>query len=369
MEQSTMKIPDYLPQQVNSGRWVTAYTLFELRERLASTRFVLPVCSLGTSYAELAASIADDELLLPPLFHEAMNAELRDAMIARIRECFPLYTLASDAPEHSDRLRVEMHEPRSLPQVVPPKVLAFSVDTAVEEHGPHLPLSTDTAQSYSVLLQLQEEIDGFVAGQPVEYGHLTWGLPFGMSVDLTPELLTRYVTGYANAVLDWQRPECLYVVDVHGSIVHRKAIIAGLEQSRVERWAFRWLHEPLIEFASERGDQHAGGVETVLVENANPALIDDRWFPSRIADIEAAQMTLEKAVELTPDLRRFISYVDETGANGIVGKIRNYETLDGAAMFETMLAVARDDVRKLLAGSPDTDQHIAGDSPWERDKI
>ena len=151
--------------------------------------------------------------------------------------------------------------------------------------------------------------------------------------------------------------------------MHRKAIIAGLEQSRVERWAFRWLHEPLIEFASERGDQHAGGVETVLVEQANPALIDDRWFPSRIADIEAAQMTLERAVELTPDLRQFIRHVDETGANGIVGKIRNYETLDGAAMFETMLSVARGDVRNLLEGSLNTNQHIAGDSPWERDKV
>ncbi|MGZ0164601.1 MAG: creatininase family protein [Planctomycetales bacterium] len=363
------KIPEYLPQQVNSGRWVTAYTLFELRDRLASSRFVLPVCSLGTSYDELLADVADDELLLPPLFHEALTDDLRGAMIVRIRACFPLFELSSHAAEHSDRLRVEIHDPRPLPEVASPKVLAFSVDTAVEEHGPHLPLSTDTVQSYSVLLQLVDEIDGFVACQPVEYGHLTWGLPFGMSVDLTPELLTQYVTGYANAMLDWQRPETMYVVDVHGSIVHRKAIIAGLEQSRVERWAFCWLHEPLIEFASERGDQHAGGVETVLVEQANPALIDDRWFPSRIADIETAQMTLEKAVALTPDLGQFISYVEETGANGIVGKIRNYETLDGAAMFETMMSVARDDVRKLLDDSVDSSQHIAGDSPWERDKI
>ena len=363
------KIPDYLPQQVNSGRWITAYTLFELRERLASTRFVLPVCSLGTAYDELAANIADDELLLPPLFHEAMDDDLRDAILARIGACFPLYELARDAGEASAKLRVQMHDPQQLPEITPPKVLAFSVDTAVEEHGPHLPLATDTVQSYTVLLQLESEIDGFIAGQPVEYGHLTWGLPFGMSIDLTPELLTRYVTGYANAVLDWQRPEAMYVVDVHGSIVHRKAIIAGLEQSRVGRWAFRWLHEPLIEFASERGDQHAGGVETALVEHASPALIDDRWFPSRMADIEANQMTLEKAVELTPDLQQFVDYVDETGANGIVGKIRNYETLDAAAMFEQMMAVAREDVRKLQEDSPGADQHIAGDSPWERDKM
>jgi len=363
------KIPDYLPQQVNSGHWTTAYTLFELRERLNGARFVLPVCSLGTSYEELAANVVDDELLLPPLFHEAMNDDLRDAMIARIRTCFPLFELSSDAAKHSERLRVQIHDPQPLPEVAPPQVLAFSVDTAVEEHGPHLPLATDTIQSYSVLLRLEDEIDGFVAGQPVEYGHLTWGLPFGMSIDLTPQLLTRYVTCFANGVFDWQRPEAVYVVDVHGSIVHRQAIIAGLEQSRVERWAFRWLHEPLIEFASERGDQHAGGVETVLVEHASPTLIDDRWFPSRIAEIEAAQMTLEKAVELTPDLQQFIRFVQETGANGIVGKIRNYETLDGAAMFETMMSVARDDVRKLLENSADSNQHVAGDSPWERDKV
>jgi creatinine amidohydrolase/Fe(II)-dependent formamide hydrolase-like protein len=363
------KIPEYLPQQVNTGRWITAYTLFELRERLASTRFVLPVCSLGTTYDKLSAEIADDELLLPPLFHEAMDGELREAMLDRIRACFPLYELACDAKKYSERLRVQIHDPQPLPEIVSPKVLAFSVDTAVEEHGPHLPLATDTVQSYSVLLQLEGEIDGFAAGQPVEYGHLTWGLPFGMSVDLTPELLTRYVAGYANAVLDWKRPEAMYVVDVHGSIVHRKAIIAGLEQSRVDRWAFRWLHEPLIEFASERGDQHAGGVETALVEHASPALIDARWFPSRIADIEANQMTLEKAVELTPVLQQFSDYVDETGANGIVGKIRNYETLDAPAMFERMMSVARDDVRKLQEDSPGADQHIAGDSPWERDKM
>ena len=108
------KIPEYLPQQVNSGRWVTAYTLFELRERLASTRFVLPVCSLGTSYDDLAANVADDELLLPPLFHEAMTDDLRDAMIARIQACFPFFELSSEAAEHSDRLRVEVRDPKPL---------------------------------------------------------------------------------------------------------------------------------------------------------------------------------------------------------------------------------------------------------------
>ncbi|MDA0285243.1 MAG: creatininase family protein [Planctomycetota bacterium] len=362
-------VHDFLPQAVNVGPWITAYTLFELRDRLSSTAFVLPICSLGTSCDELTAGISEHELLLPPLFHEAMTDNLRDSIIDRIHACFPLYEPGHEGNHSSNQLRVRIHDARPLPEVSSPKVLAFSVDTAVEEHGPHLPLATDTIQSYSVLFQLEKEIQGFIAGQPVEYGHLTWGLPFGMSIDLTPELLTRYVTGFANAVLDWHRPEVMYVVDVHGSIVHRQAIIAGLEQSRVERWAFRWLHEPLIHFASERGDQHAGGVETALVEHASSALIDKRWFPARVADIEAGQMTLERAVELTPDLQKFIDFVDESGANGIVGKIRNYESLDAASMFQQMLAVAREDVRVLQESSSTRSQHVAGDSPWERDRV
>ena len=41
-----------------------------------------------------------------------------------------------------------------------PRILAFSVDTAVEEHGPHLPLATDRIQSYAVLAKLAEETAG-----------------------------------------------------------------------------------------------------------------------------------------------------------------------------------------------------------------
>lgn len=356
----------YLPQRVNSGPWLTAYTLFELRERIESARsIVLPICPLGTDYASLTEL---GELVLPPLFHEAMDDDLKSAVLSRIGECFPYYSSSQAAGRTSARLDiVEVPQPAPAP-AVRPRVLAFSVDTAVEEHGPHLPLSTDTIQSYSVLTQLEQEIDGFVAGPPVEYGHLTWGLPFGLSVDLTPQLLTRYVTGFTNAVLERVQPDAIYVVDVHGSIVHRQAIVAGLEQSHAERWAFRWLHEPLIEFASERGDQHAGGVETALVEFASADLIDRRWFPSRIDEIEAGEMTLEQAVELTANLPQFVEYAEANPVNGIIGKIRNYETLDAAAMFDRMMTVARQDVDALLRGEPDDVHQIAGDSPWERDK-
>lgn len=337
----------YLPTAVNSGSWLTRYTLDELKRRIDGTKLVLPICSLGTPVQQLE-SLAP--LVLPPLYHEALDANLKSELLERIRFCFPYFTGTRDRETANCEFEIielpqEQHEPASRP-----KIVGFSVDTAVEEHGPHLPLMTDTIQSYGVLQQLASEFAGFVAGPPVEYGHLTWGLPFGLSIDVTPPLLTRYVTGFADALQNWMSPEAMYVVDVHGSIVHRNAIEAGLAGSQVENWAFRWLHEPLVEFAAERGDQHAGGVETALVEYINPALVDRTWWPERADDIAAAEMHLDLAVDLASNMPKFIETVESGAYNGIVGRVRNYFDLDAAQLFERMMNVAREDVGALHAG-------------------
>ena len=354
-----MSLDRYLPSHVNRGPWITAWTLFRLRELSRDVRFVLPVCSLRHSYEDL---VSDESIHLPPLFVEAMSPSLEQRLADRILACFPEYSALSN----SQRVEIVRHAPDASPTNSGPskaKVLAFSVDTAVEEHGPHLPLGTDTIQSYSVLQKLADSIDGFQVAKPLEYGQLTWGLPFGFSVDITADLLTEYVTGYVNALLQAEQPESIYVVDVHGSITHRQAIVEGLKRSECQRWAFRWLHEPLAEFASDRGDQHAGGVETALVEFANTNLVDHSWFPSREAEIVAGQMTLEKAVELTPDLDGFTNYVNTHQCNGIVGSVTNYHSLDATKMFDRMLSLAVSDVEALLAGDSGEGQQ-AGQSFW-----
>ena len=337
---------DYIPHAVNTGSWLTAYTLNELKDRVVDQRIVLPICSLGTPFEELAGL---GEFVLPPLYHEALDAKLKQDIVSQIRRCFPYYAGTREAKLCSAVVEVvEMPRARHTPPPKP-RVLGFSVDTAIEQHGPHLPLATDTIQSYLALGRLAEALDGFLIGPPVEYGHLTWGLPFGMSVDITPTLLTRYVTGFANALQDWLQPEAMYVVDVHGSIVHRTAIVEGLKASSVKRFAFRWLYDPLVEFAGDRGDQHAGGVETAMIELASPHLIDRRWWPTRIEELKAGQMDLATAVELTPNLSRFIEHVETHAFNGIVGDVRNYYNVDAPTMLARMLDIARADL-KTLAG-------------------
>ena len=332
---------ELIPQQVNAGHWVTAYTLNALRERDPES-VVLPIVSLGTPADSLKAL---GELVLPPLYHEALDEELKRSIVKRIKTCFPVYD-----EDNFDRVRV-VELPRNTPGVESGgNLLAFSVDTAVEEHGPHLPLGTDTIQSYAVLEKLSREFDALEIGVPVDYGQLTWGLPFGFSIDLTAELLTNYVSRFAAAMFQWKQPRAVYVVDVHGSAIHRQAIVDGLAISGIDHWSFRWLHEPLAEFASQRGDQHAGGVETCLVEHVNQDLIDRQWWPNRIEPLSEGQLTFQAAVDLSHDLPKFIEHVRRHQLNGIVGDIKNYHRLDPNVLFGRMLDVARRDVEALLLG-------------------
>ena len=347
-----MSLENYLPNQVNQGKWINAYTLNALQDKQL-TEVVLPICSMGTPLQQCAKV---GELILPPLFHEALDESLKAAILSRISDCVKLFS-------HHQRIDLKVVElPRKTPKAShQEKVVAFSVDTAVEEHGPHLPLGTDTIQSYAVLSELAKEFDSLEICHPLEYGQLTWGLPFGFSIDLTADLLSRYVAKFVQAIGQWKQPSAIYVVDVHGSIVHRQAIVSGLQASDCEKWTFRWLHEPLAHYASRRGDQHAGGVETALIEHINPSLLDHHWWPARINELAEGQLDFHQAVELSSDLPRFTEYVREHGRNGIVGSIHNYHTLNASQLFAEMMNVAKRDLGLLLSG---TSTKNAGEDLW-----
>ena len=139
------------------------------------------------------------------------------------------------------------------------------------------------------------------------------------------------------------------MVDVHGSIVHRTAIQDGLAASNIDRWSFRWLHDPLVALSGDRGDQHAGGVETALIEWINPALVDADWWPARRDELLATQMSLPDAVSLSADLPAFIERVESEGLNGIVGGLENYDAVEGADLMERILEVSRVDLDTLFS--------------------
>src|SRR5262245_5494731 len=155
----------WLPSQVNVGHWLTHYTVNELESKIESERVALPICSLGTPCDEITRL---GSLVLPPLYREALDYELKAALIDRVFHCFPYLRGGRRRATFGDVLDVvELSTCRIAPSTAP-RVFAFSVDTAVEQHGPHLPLATDTIQSYGVLQRLAIEFDRFVVGPPVD---------------------------------------------------------------------------------------------------------------------------------------------------------------------------------------------------------
>ena len=340
-----------LPKKINDGPLLTSYSLPKLKERIRYECPVLPIVSIGTP-AEVIEELGP--LVLPPLYHEAMNPVLKGNILDRIQHCFPYLADSTQRQQlETDLVVIELPK-REWPAPEANSIACFSVDTAVEEHGPHLPLATDTLQSYAVLDQLEKRFPEIVIAPPLEYGHLTWGLPFGLSIDITPDLLIQYVAGYADALMNWLQPSGLYVVDVHGSIVHRNAIKEGIRISGCDHNKFRWLHEPLIQFSGERGDQHAGGVETALIELISHDLIDQKLFPDQMSAIARGQMHLDQAIELSQDMPEFVKQVEDSQdspqpLNGIVGDIENYDFIDAREMLKRMWNVASNDVEQLLA--------------------
>ena len=58
-------VPAWLPQRVNTGPWLSHYTVDELETRLAQERVILPICSVRSSSDELEEL---GQFLLPPLY-------------------------------------------------------------------------------------------------------------------------------------------------------------------------------------------------------------------------------------------------------------------------------------------------------------
>src|SRR5262245_31179621 len=77
----------FLPVRINTGPWLTGYSLSALKARVHE-RIVLPICSLGTPPERLAGLAP---LVLPPLYHEALDSDLKSALTERIRRCVPFF--------------------------------------------------------------------------------------------------------------------------------------------------------------------------------------------------------------------------------------------------------------------------------------
>lgn len=194
-------------------------------------------------------------------------------------------------------------------------VLAVPVGST-EQHGPHLPLSTDTDIAVALTRSLCERRGDVLAAPPVAYGSSGEHQDFAGTLSIGAQALeTLLIELGRSSSRSFSR---LLLVSCHGG--NAVPVSNASERLRYEgrdvlAWSPRW-----------RGDAHAGRTETSVQLALRPDVVH--------ADLAEAGTTGPIA-ELLPELRR--AGVRGVSANGVLGDPRGASSAEGERLLDEAL--------------------------------
>ena len=203
-------------------------------------------------------------------------------------------------------------------------VLAVPVGST-EQHGPHLPLTTDADLAVALCAQLDSSV---VVAPPIFYGSSGEHEGFAGTISIGQEATELLLTELGrSATRTFSR---VLLVSTHGGNTEavRRAVARLRAESRdVSVWFPRW-----------HGDAHAGRAETSLALALAPDAV-------RLDRAKAGNIT--PIAELMPALRA--TAVHGVSPNGVLGDPAGASAAEGTAMFADLLA----DLNGYLESWPD----------------
>ena len=184
---------------------------------------------------------------------------------------------------------------------------------AVEQHGPHLPLATDTAVAGAVAAAAVEELDRALLAPALAYGASGEHEDFPGTISIGTAALTGLLVEYGRSACRWAGR--LVLVNGHGG--NLDALRAAGALLRSEGRDVAWFP-----CGSPDGDAHAGRTETSLMLHVEPTLVRiDRAAPGETAPIG----------QLLPRLRS--EGVRAVSPNGVLGDPTGASAEEGAALL------------------------------------
>ncbi|CRZ16138.1 creatininase subfamily protein [Mycolicibacterium neworleansense] len=193
---------------------------------------------------------------------------------------------------------------------------------STEQHGPHLPLDTDTRIATAVAHAVQEHLEGGPAGDwmvapPVHYGASGEHEGFPGTVSIGTAALRSLLVEYGRSASSWAGR--LVFINGHGGNV--EALTAAVALLRQEGRDVGWV--PCL---AAGADAHAGHTETSVLLHISPG---DVW----IDDLTPGNTA--PLAELMPAMRRGgIAAVSEVG---VLGDPTTATAAEGERIFAEMV--------------------------------
>lgn len=192
---------------------------------------------------------------------------------------------------------------------------------STEQHGPHLPLDTDTriatAVARAVVSQLAADGESVVLAPGIAYGASGEHEGFPGTVSIGTDALALVLLEFGRSALGWARR--LVFVNGHGG--NLGALRVAVPRLRFEAREVAW-----VPCAVRGGDAHAGHTETSVLLHISPDVVHtDAWRPGNSAPL----------AELMPSMSRGgVAAVSEVG---VLGDPTTANAADGARIFADMV--------------------------------
>lgn len=227
------------------------------------------------------------------------------------------------------------------PELSDEAITLFTPLGSTEQHGPHLPLDTDTRIAVAVATGAAAELaadggDGHTALAPaIGYGASGEHQSFAGTISIGTEVLGRLLVEYGRSAIQW----CRRIVIVNGHGGNIQGLVSAVRLLRSEGRDVAWWA-----CAVEGGDAHAGHVETSLLLHISPDVVRrEEVLAGNVAPLH----------ELMAPMRA--GGVAAVSAIGVLGDPTTASSQDGARMLETMTRQCAEAVRRW---TPDADGRL-----------
>jgi mycofactocin system creatininase family protein len=204
---------------------------------------------------------------------------------------------------------------------------------STEQHGPHLPLDTDTRIATAVARGARARLEQeWLVAPPIAYGASGEHQDFAGTISIGTEALTMLLVEYGRSAACWAQR--LVFVNGHGGNI--SALRSAVRTLRAEGRDVGWC--PCV---AAGGDAHAGHTETSVLLHISPTdVLTDRWLTGN----------REPLPELLPSMRR--GGVAAVSRVGVLGDPTTATAAEGKRIFAEMVDEC---VRRVARWSPGPD--------------